>query len=624
MKHGKRLTALALALVMALGLMVQAGAAAPGKEVQAELNYDITVMYNGKFQTLRDAAGDTVYPISYAGTTYLPVRAVSSMLGVEVEWDSSTRTVLLSDPAEGRTAPKSGHVSIPAASGVKQIKAVMDPGVTVSCNGEAQSMKDAAGNAVYPLFYNGTTYLPVRAVSNMLDVQVRWDGETKTVMLRAPQAKKDAGSSGGTEDSGMTNVIGLVEEVEEDPLEGMMEGEGVEGRVIIRSDDLQGSREGIIKAGYSEAEADEMIEDFIWEMDDTLSGFISSSDADILGTDRIGCEWAEIDWTTAADGYVRVKVNEMPGPSIEVSCQTSWVKGSNDTGWKNYTLEEGEWDIPLYGESTEYSVSLFLNYLACDHYLTEAEMTAAEEWRQQLGTRFDAEVTNSDGTWTRSTVDIDYENAPLTRAKALELTENCTTDAEKITAVFNYVSKTIKYDQALYKKDVAATIEWKKAQAELDAAIEAGTQDEPVYCYMDPVNGQHLIPPEDTDEVKDLDLDKILTSKSGVCRHYAALMTGMLRSVGVPCKYVHGEMYTGEVLKGYNDDHPGWVGHAWVAVNPRTGTLNTSALGAGQDYSDPAIGQVSEPTGWIRLDPTNVHNKSLTSNDAKYSVEEHT
>lgn len=595
MKHGKRLTALALALVMALGLMVQAGAAAPGKEVQAELNYDISVMYNGKFQTLQDAAGDTVYPISYAGTTYLPVRAVSNMLGVEVEWDSSTRTVLLSDPAEGRAAPKSGHVSIPAASGVKQIKAVMDPGIAVSCNGEAQSMTDAAGNAVYPLSYNGTTYLPVRAVSNMLDVQVRWDGETKTVMLRAPQ-ERDADSSGSTKTYGIMP-------------------EGVSDMVFF--DDPESGRDGLIKAGLSEAEAEEQIEDFFWEEDDVLYGFISSSDADILGTDRIGCGWAEIDWTTAADGYVRVKVGEMPGPSIEVFCQTSWVRGGDDNGWKNYTLEEGEWDIPLYGESTEYSVSLFLNYLACDHYLTEAEMTAAEEWRQQLGTRFDAEVTNPDGVWTRSTVDIDYENAPLTRAKALELTENCKTDAEKITAVFNYVSKTIKYDQALYKKDVAETIERKKAQ-------KADTQDEPVYCYMDPVNGEHLIPPEDTDEVKDLDLDKILTSKSGVCRHYAALMVGMLRSVGVPCKYVSGEMYSGKVIKGYNDHHPGWVGHAWVAVNPRTGTLDEAALGAGRDFTGFALNQKPEPTGWIRLDPTNVHNKSLTADDAKYFVEEHT
>lgn len=60
---------MSLALVMTLSLMAQAGAAAPGKDVQAELNYDIGVMYNGKFQTLRDTTGDTVPPVLNS-TTY--------------------------------------------------------------------------------------------------------------------------------------------------------------------------------------------------------------------------------------------------------------------------------------------------------------------------------------------------------------------------------------------------------------------------------------------------------------------------------------------------------------------------------------------------------------------------
>jgi len=44
-------------------------------------------------------------------------------------------------------------------------------------------MKDGLGNPVYPIIYNGTTYLPIRAVSNMLDIPVAWDATTKTVIL---------------------------------------------------------------------------------------------------------------------------------------------------------------------------------------------------------------------------------------------------------------------------------------------------------------------------------------------------------------------------------------------------------------------------------------------------------
>lgn len=94
---------------------------------------------------------------------------------------------------------------------------------------------------------------------------MRWDGETQTV------------SSTGTEDSGTTTIIGIVN--------GM-------GSAAVSSDKPQSGRDDLIKAGLSEAEADRTIEDLIWQEGDTLNGFTSSSDADILGTDHIGCEWA--------------------------------------------------------------------------------------------------------------------------------------------------------------------------------------------------------------------------------------------------------------------------------------------------------------------------------------------
>ena len=43
--------------------------------------------------------------------------------------------------------------------------------------------KDSEGNVVEPFIYNGTTYLPVRAVGEALGKQVTWDGNTKTVYV---------------------------------------------------------------------------------------------------------------------------------------------------------------------------------------------------------------------------------------------------------------------------------------------------------------------------------------------------------------------------------------------------------------------------------------------------------
>lgn len=43
--------------------------------------------------------------------------------------------------------------------------------------------KDANGNPVEVFAYNGTTYLPVRAIAEALNVAVYWDGKTRSVYL---------------------------------------------------------------------------------------------------------------------------------------------------------------------------------------------------------------------------------------------------------------------------------------------------------------------------------------------------------------------------------------------------------------------------------------------------------
>lgn len=43
--------------------------------------------------------------------------------------------------------------------------------------------KDSKGEVVEPFMYNGTTYLPVRAISEALGKQVNWDQDTKSVYI---------------------------------------------------------------------------------------------------------------------------------------------------------------------------------------------------------------------------------------------------------------------------------------------------------------------------------------------------------------------------------------------------------------------------------------------------------
>lgn len=58
---------------------------------------NIKITLNGNNITPQDANGNIVEPFIIDGTTYLPVRAISNALGLNVDWDSSTNTVVLFD-----------------------------------------------------------------------------------------------------------------------------------------------------------------------------------------------------------------------------------------------------------------------------------------------------------------------------------------------------------------------------------------------------------------------------------------------------------------------------------------------------------------------------------------------
>ena len=68
--------------------------------------------------------------------------------------------------------------------------------IRIVVDGEEFVPKDVNNNLVEPFIYNGTTYLPVRAVSQALGREVSWDGDTSTVNINS----KGAGESGGGQD----------------------------------------------------------------------------------------------------------------------------------------------------------------------------------------------------------------------------------------------------------------------------------------------------------------------------------------------------------------------------------------------------------------------------------------
>lgn len=70
-----------------------------------------------------------------------------------------------------------------AANVISRTITVQYSGIKLVVDGVQITPKDANGATVEPFIYNGTTYLPVRAIGNAIGKQVSWDGGTQTVYI---------------------------------------------------------------------------------------------------------------------------------------------------------------------------------------------------------------------------------------------------------------------------------------------------------------------------------------------------------------------------------------------------------------------------------------------------------
>lgn len=93
-KHAKKLLALAMAFAICLGVMGTA-TAATGKTAATLTYKNINVTLDGKEVALKDVNGNSTEPFIMGNSTYVPVRAVSEALGLDVDWNASTNTVAL-------------------------------------------------------------------------------------------------------------------------------------------------------------------------------------------------------------------------------------------------------------------------------------------------------------------------------------------------------------------------------------------------------------------------------------------------------------------------------------------------------------------------------------------------
>ena len=176
-KKFSRLLLPLLCFVLLLGPLT-ASARAAG-DVTARLRPDVTIIIDGSKRIFYNAGGQQVHPLSCDGTTYLPLRAIGELMGKVVAWDQNTKTAALSGTRTD--APTTGKPD--AAARPRDVTAALRDDFTVVVDGTVRAFADANGKTVYPLLYQGSIYLPVRAIGELMGKTVDWDGGTNTVTL---------------------------------------------------------------------------------------------------------------------------------------------------------------------------------------------------------------------------------------------------------------------------------------------------------------------------------------------------------------------------------------------------------------------------------------------------------
>ncbi len=201
-----------------------------------------------------------------------------------------------------------------------------------------------------------------------------------------------------------------------------------------------------------------------------------------------GNEYVQLDTSNSGDGYFYIRYT---GDNQKVKLQIF----SDTSITYTYNIAPGvDTVIPFNLGSGEYSLTVYENIQD-----NEYAMVYAEDMDIKIDDELKPFLYPNQYVWFTAESD--------TTALAKQLTDGCTNELEAVGKVYDYMIKNITYDY-----DKAANVQ-------------------PGYLP---------------------DVDEILSIKTGICFDYSAVMSSMLRSVGIPTRMEIG--YSGDAY------------HAWVSV----------------------------------------------------------
>ena len=237
---------------------------------------------------------------------------------------------------------------------------------------------------------------------------------------------------------------------------------------------------------------------------------------------------ATIDYSNTKDGYVMACWSGGGTPKLKVL-----VQGPSGNKYQYNLRADGKYEaFPLSDGNGSYTIGVYKN-TSGTKYATATTCSASVKLNDEFA------------PFIRPNQYVNYTDGSAAVKKAAEICAGAGSNLDKVSKVYDFVVGNLSYDK-------------QKAQT-----VQSG--------YLPNV-------------------DETLKSKKGICFDYAALMSAMLRSQGVPVKLVVG--YTGNQYHAWINvysEKDGWIeakiyfdGNAWKLMDP---TFASSAQKSGQDLS---------------------------------------